>query len=58
MRIDSILLLLLDNMKTNKANDSDYSLLKDFISKTNFLKGKKKKLYLKINKFKNKGGVK
>jgi len=42
----------------SKAKEEDYKKLKDFISKSDFLKGKKKKMYLKINKFKNMRGVK
>lgn len=53
MRLDSIILLLLSFMKVNKAKQEDYDLLKQFISKSNVFNGKKKKLYVKINKFKN-----
>lgn len=52
MRIDSLILLLLSYMKVNKANNKDYELLKQFISKSVVFQGKKKKLYKKINKFK------
>jgi len=53
MKINNILILLLAYMKTNKAKNKDYDFLKDFISKSKVFDGKKKKLYIKINKFKN-----
>jgi len=53
MRLDSIILLLLSYMKVNKAKEQDYQELKEFIKKSSFFDGKRKKMYKKINKFKN-----
>lgn len=54
MRLDTIINLLLQWMIIKKAESKDYDNLKEFISKSNSFKGKKKDLYKKINKFKNK----
>lgn len=53
MGIESILLLLLNYMSFKRAKDNDYEELKKFISSSKVFKGKKKKFYTKINKFKN-----
>lgn len=53
MGIESILLLLLNYMSFRKADKQDYEALKKFISSSKVFKGKKKKFYSKINKFKN-----
>jgi hypothetical protein len=53
MGINSILLLLLNYMTFKKASNQDYEDLKIFISASKVFKGNKKKMYTKINKFKN-----
>lgn len=53
MGIDNILSLLLNYMAYKKATANDYKNLKTFISNSNIFKGKRKKIYAKINKQKN-----
>ena len=53
MGIIGIIILLLNFMKINKAKTKDYENLKKFVSNSNIFKGNRKKIYTKINKFKN-----